>query len=635
MATENARALQAFDHGVRNCGYRIDDYADGQQNAEEALRGFEAATQLNPDMCDAWLGQIYASRLIDAGSLASSEVVWKAYQCRSRVFDEQTRVGLPVPTLYGNFRIDSMVNFVMYDADTIAVAQAAEYTRAGEYAEAERVLAELHPQEPPTQVVVKYARAANFFAAQLWPDVMDVLKDFRGWQMPDAYQTWTVRCPAASLMGQACARLGMFHQAISCFDLSEEPAPGHEGMFHATAMQPGQLMRALVRRAEGNEDEAKRILEQLVAQAPADLAAEAKRYLANPSERLQVVSEEQVRSRSDRWNPDTAADADELNADRNQVLLDEATAELDSMIGLEPVKSTLRKLQISMQVARTRKALNLSSANKQRHYAFVGPAGVGKTRTARIFAQQLAGLSIVKRPDVIETHGNDLTSGWKRQSAGVVNEFVDKALDAVGFIDEAYALAPETSHGNVDEGGQEAIDSLIKRMYDDKDRLTLIFAGYEDDTMRLLEANQGLVSRIGKIIRFPSYTPEELVRIAEVMAGPRDALLDDSAKYELLAECERMARDTRARRRRNEFDNRPPVSESLIDYYGNARFIENVLISAEEAREERLVDTGVIDVSSAASPDPTDQRMMEQLMTLVKDDIRYGLDEALRAGTES
>ena len=81
------------------------------------------------------------------------------------------------------------------------------------------------------------------------------------------------------------------------------------------------------------------------------------------------------------------------------------------------------------------------------------------------------------------------------------------------FIDEAYSLA----QGGENDFGQEAIDTLVKMMDDNRDRLVVILAGYSDDMKNFLKKNPGLYSRFANIIEFPDYSTEELMQIAEGM----------------------------------------------------------------------------------------------------------------------
>ena len=79
------------------------------------------------------------------------------------------------------------------------------------------------------------------------------------------------------------------------------------------------------------------------------------------------------------------------------------------------------------------------------------------------------------------------------------------------FIDEAYSII--ASNGHSAEYGTECVATLLKAMEDYKDKLIIIFAGYEDEMKKFLDSNPGLISRIGYKINFPDYTVEELTQM--------------------------------------------------------------------------------------------------------------------------
>src|SRR6266851_3193836 len=198
--------------------------------------------------------------------------------------------------------------------------------------------------------------------------------------------------------------------------------------------------------------------------------------------------------------------------------LESALAELDALVGLEPVKRQVHEIAAQLRVARLRAAQGLSSQPPVRHFVFTGPPGTGKTTVARILARIFAALGLLVRPGVVEAHRADLVGDHLGSTAIKTNKLIDSALGGVLFIDEAYSLYND-GYASGDAFGAEAVAALLKRAEDDRDRLVMVLAGYTDDMTRFLRTNPGLASRFSVRIAFPSYDPDDLVRISAIFAA--------------------------------------------------------------------------------------------------------------------
>src|SRR5713226_3218122 len=198
--------------------------------------------------------------------------------------------------------------------------------------------------------------------------------------------------------------------------------------------------------------------------------------------------------------------------------LESALAELDALVGLEPVKRQVHEIAAQLRVARLRAAQGLSSQPPVRHFVFTGPPGTGKTTVARILARIFAALGLLVRPGVVEAHRPDLVGDHLGATAIKTNKLIDSALGGVLFIDEAYSLYNDGYFGG-DAFGSEAVATLLKRAEDDRERLVMVLAGYTDDMTRFLRTNPGLASRFSVRIAFPSYDPDDLVRISAIFAA--------------------------------------------------------------------------------------------------------------------
>ncbi|WP_280209063.1 AAA family ATPase [Nocardia cyriacigeorgica] len=270
-------------------------------------------------------------------------------------------------------------------------------------------------------------------------------------------------------------------------------------------------------------------------------------------------------------------------------------------IGMDSVKEQVDRLKsgVLMDQVRAKRGLNVDS--KSQHLIFSGPPGTGKTTIARVIAKIFAGLGVVENADVIEVSRNDMVGTHLGHTAPKTNALIDSALGGVLFIDEAYTLIQEGLSGG-DAFGKEAVDTLLARMENDRDKLVVIIAGYEDEIDRFLASNDGLASRFTKRVRFSSYDADELVQIADHIARKKDSILSEQAREVLRDRCQELASQTKNGRR-------------LIDLAGNGRFIRNVVEAAEAERDYRFTR---LDVDIAAMSN-------EELMTVDAFDVSAAL----------
>lgn len=193
----------------------------------------------------------------------------------------------------------------------------------------------------------------------------------------------------------------------------------------------------------------------------------------------------------------------------SQELPKDYIAELNGMIGLERVKKEITSLKNFVTIQKQREAEGLKSMSVSYHCVFSGNPGTGKTTVARIVAGIYKNLGILKKGHLVEVQRADLVAEYVGQTAPKTNTKIDEALDGVLFIDEAYSLA----EGGANDFGMEAINTLLKRMEDDRERLVVILAGYSNEIQAFIDSNPGLESRFNRYIYFEDYTPVELMDI--------------------------------------------------------------------------------------------------------------------------
>lgn len=206
-------------------------------------------------------------------------------------------------------------------------------------------------------------------------------------------------------------------------------------------------------------------------------------------------------------------------------------AELDQLIGLAEVKTEVRQLANFLNVQRERAARGKPRVHIGLHTVFAGNPGTGKTTVARIFGRILRSLGVLEKGHLVETDRSGLVAEYAGQTGPKTHKIVDAALGGVLFIDEAYSLV---GTDGADAFGSEAVQALLKRMEDDRERLVVILAGYEEPLQRLLDSNPGLASRFPRTIRFANYAAHQLGRIFEGFCTRHAYRLATPARLKLL-----------------------------------------------------------------------------------------------------
>jgi SpoVK/Ycf46/Vps4 family AAA+-type ATPase len=260
----------------------------------------------------------------------------------------------------------------------------------------------------------------------------------------------------------------------------------------------------------------------------------------------------------------------------------EATSALNALIGIPGAKNQVTALVNFLAIQRERQRYGLRSSTQSLHFVFTGNPGTGKTTVARILGKMFYGFGILKTPKMIECDRTTLVGGFLGQTAIKTDDVIRSAMDGVLFIDEAYSLAGDAERfGHGDMYGGEAINTLLKRMEDHRDRLIVIAAGYPKEMKNFVGSNPGLESRFTRFIHFDDYTVPELCQIFEKFCNDSEYILSPAGRaYGFILFSMAYAQRT--------------------ERFGNARFVRNVLEQALSKHSRRLVASGAAGIDESS-----------------------------------
>ena len=213
-------------------------------------------------------------------------------------------------------------------------------------------------------------------------------------------------------------------------------------------------------------------------------------------------------------------------APTEKMTLQEALNELNSLVGLDKVKTQVRAWIDQINVFKKRQESGLKVAPMSYHLVFTGNPGTGKTTVARLMSHIYRELGIISTGQLVETDRSKLVAGYVGQTAIKTQEVIDSAMGGVLFIDEAYSLAG----GGANDFGKEAIDTLLKAMEDSRDNLVVIAAGYDRPMQKFIGTNPGLKSRFKTFINFEDYTGTELIKIFKGLCSKNEYVLSPEAE---------------------------------------------------------------------------------------------------------
>jgi SpoVK/Ycf46/Vps4 family AAA+-type ATPase len=274
----------------------------------------------------------------------------------------------------------------------------------------------------------------------------------------------------------------------------------------------------------------------------------------------------------------------ELSLKIDEPLLRDALDELNLLTGMENVKAEIME---QVKLVKYYTEIGKDVLNKfSLHTVFTGNPGTGKTTVARIYAKILKALGLIEKGHLVECDRERLVAGYSGQSAIKTAQLIDEAMGGVLFIDEAYAL----KIGEGDTFGNEAINTLLKRMEDHRGKFVVIAAGYTGNMQEFLNSNPGLQSRFEKTIEFPDYTDVQLLEIAERMFAAENLRMDNEAREHLAVYLK-------------------AAWERRDKTFGNAREVRKIVHEAIKNQNLRMAET------------ESSKRTSEMINTITKADV--------------
>ncbi|MGC5344679.1 AAA family ATPase [Streptomyces sp. DT171] len=571
----------------------------------QAEEEFRAAVRFDPAMADGWLG-LHALRVDTTTALL------RMYRHRDRFGEQRARHRR---TLNSWYWLGWWVQPVLETPRDLLLAHASHWLDGRHVAELDRALAGLPPVDADPQV--RFLHACRSYLVKDWEQLVRHTERL----VDDPL----LGIEAGLFGGMARVRLEMYGQAEPLLSAalmrcrSEQPqrkelrywlARAHEGTGRSAAALP--LYRAVHRVDPSFMDTSARLAAindhdgldgseegaGLAAMSFAGTGAEAGTEAAEAQPEGETVLGTDLVDGREPWSGGTqnlpeagaepprpeaeppAADPPRKREKRSvpppsssgpsdPELLADALAELERMVGLEPVKRQVKALSAQLNMARLRAGQGLPVQPPKRHFVFSGPSGTGKTTVARILGRVFYALGLLGGDHLVEAQRADLVGEFLGQTAVKANELIDSAIGGVLFLDEAYSLS-NTGYSKGDAYGDEALQVLLKRAEDNRDHLVVILAGYPEGMDRLLATNPGLSSRFTTRVDFPSYRPLELTAIGGVLAAENGDVWDDESMDELRSISGHV------------------VDQGWIDELGNGRFLRTLYEKSCAYRDLRL-----------------------------------------------
>lgn len=570
-------ARDYFDLGITHLGY-----GSGTKDLWAAREAFRQATELDPGMCDAWMG------LATAGDVTAA-TLRGAYDAIATMHRETRRIGLSDSALTPTVSTPALIDLYPHTPTGVGLAYVATLLRDADYDTADNLLDCIDvTQEPQQAQIHRFLGATLHYLTRRWPDVL----------------AWTARpagadnsiVEAVTLLLKGIAQIGLGEFDTALVTLKALPALVDTMMLDEKSADTQHVLaeaafyRGLCQRGLHNELAAR--AEFASATVHGELRPDAVAALGDPTYGALVTTAEVIAARTCRWDPGSGPSGAELRKAQQrqaaQHVLDKAQRELDAFVGLQRVKEHVNELKLIKIYDQKMAERGVQIGQRETlHMTLVGPPGTAKTSIARLICEMYFGLGILESPEFIEVSREQLVGAVIGETEAKTTAVLESVRGRALFVDEAPSLyKPDLER----DFGRIALDTIMKFAEDHRDDTMIALAGYAAPMNLLLAANPGLRSRFPYQLEFASSTADELLQIAELFAVRAHVSIQAEALAHFSAVAQWLCTTP---------STGSPDVTLLIDIAANGRFVRTVIDQATRKAKVRNAADPTLDLLTA------------------------------------